>query len=69
MLVDEMKKSFHVTIDVIQSHHYVVDDANSPEEAEDTAQEWLDDGEEGTVDSREVWSMDTYPVENKEEIS
>lgn len=69
MSTEEMKRSYKVDIDVISKHSYVVDDVNSPEEAEAVAEEWLDDGEEGNVTDSEVFSIDTYLVDNEEDIN
>jgi len=65
---EEVKRSFKVDIDVIRTHSYIIEDVNSQEEAEEVAEEWLEDGEEGTVANQEVFSVDSYPVEPEEDI-
>lgn len=62
------KKTYHVSIDVCQTHEYTVESVNSPEEAEEVATEWFEEGEMGVVDSTEFLGVDSYPVENEEDI-
>jgi hypothetical protein len=61
--MESMKKSYQVDIDVISKHTYIIDEVNSPEEAEEVAKEWLDDGEDGTISDVEVFDIDAYPIE------
>lgn len=64
---DEMKRSYNVDLTVEQTHHYVVDDVNSPEEAEEVAEQWLAEGELGEVTNQDIFGIDTYPVDDEEE--
>jgi hypothetical protein len=65
----EVKHNYIVEIEEVITRQYVVEDVNSPEEAEQVAEDWLNDGEEGTETDSEILNIDCYPVENKEEIS
>jgi hypothetical protein len=64
----EVKRTFQVEIEQVKRHLFVVDDVNSQEEAEDVAEEWLNDGEEGAVIEEEITSYDSYPIDPKEDI-
>jgi hypothetical protein len=64
---DEMKQDYQVYIEVVQTHEFVVPDANSPEEAESIAEQWLEDGDQGTVTDRDIYEIDSYPVPSEEE--
>jgi hypothetical protein len=66
---DEVKRSFQVEIERVRTHIFVVDEVNSPEEAEAVAEAWLSEGEEGTVLDEEILNSDSYPVENKEDLN
>ena len=66
---DEMKRSYQVDIEVLSQHSFVIDEVNSPEEAEEVARQWMDDGEEGAIIDKEVFSVDAYPVENEEDTN
>lgn len=65
---EEVKRSFHVEIEQITRHVFVVDDVNSQEEAEDVAEAWLEDGEEGAVLDQEITAIDSYPA-SKEDLN
>lgn len=64
----EVKRTFQVEIEQIKRHLFIVDDVNSQEEAEEVAEEWLNDGEEGAVIEEEITNYDSYPVDPKEDI-
>lgn len=55
-------QNYKVIIDEVVSHEYTIE-ANSPEEAESIAESYLDDGEEGAVDNREIFSIDSFEDE------
>jgi hypothetical protein len=63
---EQVKKSFNVEIERVTVHKFVIDDVNSPEEAELIADAWLRDGEDGAVLSDEITNVDSYPVEQEE---
>jgi hypothetical protein len=56
-------RSFEVTLTITQRVHYLVE-ARTPEEAEDTAEEWALEGEAGINDGLpDILIEDTLPVE------
>lgn len=67
--LEEVKRSYQVEIEVLTKHVFVVDEVNSQEEAEQVAEEWLEDGESGAVLDREITNMDSYPIDAKEDIN
>jgi hypothetical protein len=67
MSVKEVKRTFQVEIERVQTHVFMVEDVNSREEAEAVAEEWLADGEEGTILEEDVLNIDSYLAENKED--
>lgn len=66
---EEVKRTFQVELEVVTKHLFTVDEVNSQEEAEMVAEEWLDDGEEGAVLDKEVTSVDSYPINDKEDVN
>lgn len=66
---DEVRRTYTVEMDVLTKHTFVVEDVNSPEEAEAVAEEWLDEGEAGDISDKEVFSCDAYPIDNKEDLN
>ena len=67
MKTEEMKRSFQVEIEALTTHSYTVDEAHSPEEAEEIAQTWLEEGELGEMGDRDIYNIDSYPLEDEEE--
>ena len=65
--MQDMKSSYIVEIEETITHRYEVDDANSPEEAEAIAEDWLNDGEEGLETDSSILNIDSYPNDSKEE--
>ena len=63
---DQVKKSFNVEIERVTVHKFVIDDVNTPDEAELIAEAWLTDGEEGAVIETDITNIDSYPVEQEE---
>jgi len=49
-----MKRDYKVSITVTSTHEYHIPECNSPEEAEDIAEAYFADGEEGEVESTDV---------------
>lgn len=66
---NDIKRSFQVEIEQITRHVYIVDDVNSPEEAESVAEEWLADGEDGAIFEQENTNIDSFPISPKEEFN
>jgi hypothetical protein len=60
---EEVKQTFQVEIEVVTKHVFVIDDVNSPEEAEQMAEDLLLDGEQGAVVDRENVNIDVFPIE------
>jgi hypothetical protein len=65
----EVKRTFQVEIERVKRHVFIVDDVNSQEEAEEVAEEWLLDGEEGAILEEEITAYDSYPIDSKEDIN
>lgn len=65
---EEVKRSFQVELEVVRRHVFVVEDANSPDEAEMIAEQLLDEGEEGAILEEEITNVDSFPV-SKEDIN
>lgn len=65
---DEVKRTFHVELEEVRRHLYVIEDVNSQEEAESVAEEWLSDGEDGAIIEQEITGSDSYPV-SKEDLN
>lgn len=63
----EMKRSYQVEIEVLTTHSYIVDEVHSPEEAEETAQQWMEEGEMGEMGDRDIYNVDSYPLDEEEE--
>lgn len=61
----QKKSNYTVFIDVLTTHQFEVGDANSPEEATMIAEEWLQDGEEGTVTESEVIESNSFTTEEE----
>ncbi len=66
---EDVKRSFQVEVEVVTKHIFVVDDVNSQEEAEQVAEDWLEDGEEGAVLDREYTNFDSYPINPQEDLN
>jgi len=64
--MSEVKKSYNVELTVERTHRYVVEEANSPEEAEDIAKDWFEDGEAGDILTTDVFATDVYPEEEED---
>lgn len=64
---EEVKRTYIVEVEEVRVHQFTVDEANSPEEAEGIAEEWLEDGEDGTILEKELTNFDSYPIQNKED--
>jgi len=62
-----MKRPYKVCITEIVVHEYEIDEAVSPEQAEDIALQWLEDGEEGNILSTDIDTTDVVPDEEDEE--
>lgn len=62
---EQVKKTFQVNVEVTQTHQYQIE-ANSPEEAEGIAEQWLEDGEAGEVIDKEVFDIDTFEADQEE---
>lgn len=56
-------RPFAVVIQVTQTINYLVD-ARTSEEAESIAEEWLNDGESGTISETEIHEIDAFPAED-----
>ena len=65
----EVKRSYQVEVEVITKHLFDIDDVNSPEEAEQMAEDLLEDGDLGSILDKEYINFDSYPVHSKEDIS
>lgn len=65
----EVKQSFIVEIEQVIVRRFTVDDVNSPEEAEQMAEDMLIDGEVGEILTQETTNLDSYPAYSKEDIS
>jgi hypothetical protein len=66
---EEVKRTYQVELEVVKRHLFVVDDVNSPEEAENMAEEWFEDGEEGAVLETEITASDAYPINPQEDVN
>lgn len=64
---EEVKRTYIVEVEEVRVHQFIVDEANSPEEAEGIAEEWLEDGEDGVILDKEFVNFDSYPIQNKED--
>ena len=62
------KKTYQVEIQVLDTYSFTVEDVNSPDEAEEVAQQLLGDSEEAEQVAREIYSIDCYPIDSKEDI-
>lgn len=67
--VDDVKRDYIVNLEVLSNHTFYIEGCNSPDEAENIAEQLLLDGEEGTLDSREVTSADSFPAEKKDDYN
>jgi hypothetical protein len=63
MSSEEVKKSFQVEVEVVTKHVFVIDDVNSPEEAEMVAEDLLTEGEDGAILDKETINIDSFPIE------
>jgi len=63
---EDVKRDFQVSVEVLSIHEFIVPEVNSQEEAESVAEEWLMDGEEGIVVTKDITNIDSFPVGNKE---
>lgn len=59
-----MTKPFRVTLVVTTEHEYEID-ANTPEEAESVAEQWFEEGEEGTTTISTVEQSEAIPSEDE----
>lgn len=59
------KGSYVVVVERLTEHTFHIEDVNSPEEAEDVANAWMDDGEMGRTEVLGCYVVDS--VEDKEQ--
>lgn len=60
-----MRQEFCVNVTQTKTHAFRVE-ANSPEEAAQIAEQYLEDGEEGTIVESSLEDTDAYPCEEGE---
>ena len=65
---EAVKKTYQVEIEEVRTHLYIIDEANTQDEAEATAEEWLGEGIDGAIIDTEVLNVDSYPA-NKEDLN
>lgn len=60
-------RSYQVTVSVNREHTFVVD-ARSPEDAEATVENWLADGEDGTIESMTIDNVEVVPIDEADGV-
>jgi hypothetical protein len=61
-----MKRNFRVSITATTTHEYVIPECNSPEEAEDIAENLFADGDEGEVAATDIEMIEALVDEGGE---
>lgn len=67
MSTEGMKRTYKVVMEVIKTHEFEVEDVNSPEEAIEIAEQYIADGEEGSISDTEIFETDAYPLDEEDE--
>lgn len=64
-----MKHNYTVIVERAVTNEFLVEDANTPEEAVSIVEQWIEDGELGTQVDSEVLDMDAIEGEEEEKFN